>query len=546
MDFYDCGAYISSIKCDKNSKITFRKTEDAPDWKIFEYYSYDDLLNIYSYIKNNGRNDISLLSIDDAETYTQIITTARDLTISDSQGRTFGIQDGEICSNIDNSKLISSSYLAEEPTYTIILPTDTYTIVGSGDEEITTSFADDYMSAAVTAKSSTPITISGDLNEVTVGTAANDAYNITYTTYDTIFDEMTLSGRANGVVTSTRNGAEVTLMGADDVTATATVSETETTVNAENLSDYSSVTVLCKETDNTTTIQILDENEKLTETENLSERKQAEAPSYDLRSGEYTEGKTLTFTKDDDTIIYYTTDGSIPTAETGIIYSLPIEINKSMTVKAISTRYGYLDSEVVELSYTLPEVDAPESNVSEGAYDKVITVELSTGDYEDTIYYTLDGSSPLENGILYTVPIDISDDACLQAYTQRNGCISEISAYAYTVDPTYPFYFSNSLTNQDGNLITAENLATLSKVKLTLTKLHSGEHSGTFLIAFYNSDDKLIYANFKTETISEDMDEVEIDIDDSVSTACTIKAFAWENLSSMKPICDIWKENIVE
>lgn len=548
LDFYDCGAYITGpIECDKKSKITLgEKSDDAPDWKIFEYYSYNDLFNIYCYIKKNGKNAISLLSIDDIETYTQIITPARDLTISDSQGRTLDIQDGEICNNIDNSRLTSSSYLAEEDTYTIILPTDTYTIVGDGDEEITTSFADDYMSASVTAKASTPITISSDLKEITVGTAADEAYNIKYTTYDNIFDEMTLSGISSGALSSTLNCAEVTLIGAEAVTAAATVSGAETAVNAENLSDYAYVTVLCENTSSTSTIQLLTGERELSEAEGLPEREQAEAPVSSLQSGSYTEGQLLTFTKDNDTVIYYTTDGSTPTADTGIIYSLPIEINKSMTVKAISTKYGYLDSNVVELSYTLPVLNVPEADISEGKYDKVITVELSTDDYEDTIYYTLDGSSPFENGILYTVPINISEDAYLQAYALRDGCVSEVTAYEYTVNPTYPFYISNSLTNQDGEIITQENIADVTKLRLMLTKLKSGEHTGTFLIAFYDSENKLIYVNSKPATISDNMQEVEIDITGKVSSACTIKAFAWKDLSIIEPICEAWVENIAE
>jgi len=314
---------------------------------------------------------------------------------------------------------------------------------------------------------------------------------------------------------------------------------------SSNLADNNEITVKCEENDGGTTIQILSTDTELTEKTALPERLTVSEPVYDLESGNYAEGQVLNFTKDDETIIYYTTDGSIPSVDNGIIYSLPIEINKSMTVKAISTKYGYLDSEVIELNYILPEVDMPQADIGSGVYDNIITVELSTENYDDEIYYTLDGSNPLENGILYTVPINISEDTCLKAYTLRNGCISEISEYEYVVASKYPFYFSNSLTNQDGEIITPNNIADITKVKMTLSKLHTGEHTGVFLIGFYDVNNKLIYVNFKSATIGDEINEVEIDITDDVSSAYKMKVFAWKDLSNMQLMCEAMEERII-
>ena len=200
-------------------------------------------------------------------------------------------------------------------------------------------------------------------------------------------------------------------------------------------------------------------------------------------------------------------------------------------------------SQFVNGDILLIESSAGKTNLYMYNNEKVLN--LSTGNYEDSIYYTLDGSNPLENGILYTVPINISEDAYLQAYTLRNGCISEISEYEYMVAPTHPFYFSNSLTNQDGEIITPDNIADVTKVKMTLSKLHTGDHTGMFLIAFYGVDNRLMYVDYKTATISEDIDEVEIDITEDVSSAYKVKAFAWKDLSSMQPICEALEENII-
>ena len=542
-DIYDCSNYIKSLSYKGPLDYTFTITNDKYLWYIRSYCNYDSIINMCAKIYNNNSNGAaSLFSLRQESAYTYIFRPAETLTITNSSGQISAISDGEVSGDIADIKLIPSSYLAEEPTYTIILPTDTYTIVGSGDEVVTTSFADDYMSASVTARSSTPITISSDLGEISVDTVADDKYDITYTTWDNIFDEMTLSGTASDVVSATLNDADVTVTGVSTLTASASVSDSKVSVNLDNLADSNEITVRCEEDTEEASIQLLNADAELTKKTALPERLTVDMPAYDLESGTYTEGQVLNFTKDDDTIIYYTTDGSIPSADNGIIYSLPIDINKSMTVKAISTKYGYSDSDVLELNYILPEVDAPFADVASGEYDKVITVELSTGSYDDEIYYTLDGSNPLENGILYTVPLNISEDTYLQAYTLRDGCISEISEYEYTITPEYPFHISNSLTNQNGESITADNISDITKVRLTVSKLQEGEHTGIFFVEFYDAEENLLSTKSTEAIISEDTDVVEVDITDDVSTACTVKAFACEDLSGTQLMCEEYKE----
>ncbi len=547
---YDCSNFVSNFIYKNSNDWDFKYVEETDRakyaWRPAVVRTYEQVRELYNNLYSIVDNSTSLFSATRQEpTYTHIFSSEKNMIITNSLSQTSTITDGKVSGEIEDIRVIPSSYLSEESTYTIMLPTDTYTIVGSGDEAITTSFADDYMSASVTAKSSTPITISSDLKEISVDTAADEEYDITYTTYDNIFDEMTLSGTATGAVTSKLNDADISISGVNTLAASASVSDSVVSTNSDNLSNSDEIIVKCEEADSGATIQVLSADAELTDKTSLPERLTVATPTYDLESGTYTEGQVLTFTKDDDTIVYYTTDGSIPSADNGIIYSLPIDINKSMTIKAISTKYGYLNSEIVELNYTLPEVDMPQANIESGEYDEVITVELSTGNYDDTVYYTLDSSNPLENGILYTVPINISEDTYLQAYTLRNGCISEISEYEYTVAPVYPFYFSNSLTNQDGEIITPDNIADVTKVKMTLSKLHTGDHTGVFLIAFYGADNRLIYVNYKTATIGEDIDEVEIDITEDVSSAYKVKAFAWKDLSSIQPICEALEENII-
>lgn len=544
---YDCSGFVDSALYQEGStNFAFHYLKDDWVWDLDAITSYEYILEKYNYLHSLNDNATALFSLTNNSTYTYVICPAENMTITNSLGKVSTITDGEVSGDIQDIKLIPSSYLAEEPSYAIILPTDTYTIVGSGDEVIETSFADDYMSASITAKASTPITISSDLKEITVDSAEGEEYGIRYTVWDNIFDEMTLSGVATGTVTTKLTDADVSVSGIDTLTATASVSESMVTADAEGLAGSGEITVKCEEAENGATIQILSAETELTEKTALPERLTVEAPVYDLESGEYTEGQLLSFTKDDETIVYYTTDGSTPSADNGIIYSLPIEVNKSMQIKAVSTKFGYGDSDVVELNYTLPEVNVPTASVESGEYDDIITVSLSSGDYNDDIYYTLDGSNPLEGGMLYTVPVNISKDTKLQAYTLRNGCISEIGEYNYTIAPKNPFYFSNSLTNQDGEVLMLDNISELTKVNVTLSKLQEGEHTSEIMIAFYDENDHLIYATHKSATISDDMSHVEIDIEEDVSSAYKVKVFAWDGLSSMRAMCKAWEEIIAE
>jgi hypothetical protein len=109
---------------------------------------------------------------------------------------------------------------------------------------------------------------------------------------------------------------------------------------------------------------------------------------------------------------------------------------------------------------------------------------------------------------------------------------------------TYPFCFSNSLTNQNGEIITRYNIGDITKVKMTLSKQNKDDHTGIFFIAFYDANHRLIYANYKSSTITKDADEVEIDIIDDVSSACKIKAFAWKDLLTIEPLCKTIEEVI--
>ncbi len=60
-------------------------------------------------------------------------------------------------------------------------------------------------------------------------------------------------------------------------------------------------------------------------------------------------------TGDDDAVIRYTIDGSMPTITHGLTYSSPINVSKTMAVRAVAVRPGYLDSKVEAHTYIFLE-----------------------------------------------------------------------------------------------------------------------------------------------------------------------------------------------
>ena len=112
---------------------------------------------------------------------------------------------------------------------------------------------------------------------------------------------------------------------------------------------------------------------------------------------------------------------SFPEQTTDISYGRDPETNGQERFFAISTPGAENDG-----AY-LGEVDAPEFSHKRGFYDASFYLTLAADTKDAIIYYTLDGSQPYEftgrfpNGIIYTGPISISRNTCVQARAIRQG-----------------------------------------------------------------------------------------------------------------------------
>src|SRR6202140_3243314 len=81
---------------------------------------------------------------------------------------------------------------------------------------------------------------------------------------------------------------------------------------------------------------------------------QVATPTFSPAAGSYSSAQTVTIstTSPAPTTIHYTTDGTAPTANSPV-YSGPITVSSTETVKAYATKSGYFDSNVATAVYTI-------------------------------------------------------------------------------------------------------------------------------------------------------------------------------------------------
>lgn len=133
-------------------------------------------------------------------------------------------------------------------------------------------------------------------------------------------------------------------------------------------------------------------------------------------------GKITITSQPDDAAIYYTTDGTDPSASAGTSYSSPFVVNSPVTIRAIATKDGFNDSEITEVSF---EQVATPSIQKEGA----TSISITCGTADATIYYTTDGSTPSTSSAVYEEPLtgDISGKT-IKAIAVKNGMINSVVA----------------------------------------------------------------------------------------------------------------------
>ncbi|HEY9125494.1 MAG TPA: chitobiase/beta-hexosaminidase C-terminal domain-containing protein, partial [Acidobacteriaceae bacterium] len=133
----------------------------------------------------------------------------------------------------------------------------------------------------------------------------------------------------------------------------------------------------------------------------------AATPTFTPPAGSYSSAQSVTINESTrGAAIYYTTDGTTPTTASKV-FSAPISVTATQTIKAIAVAPGYPQSAVASAAYTITAPLAATPIATQ-------TVAISEATQGATVYYTTNGSTPTTSSTKYTGPIIFSTSAVLK------------------------------------------------------------------------------------------------------------------------------------
>jgi len=161
------------------------------------------------------------------------------------------------------------------------------------------------------------------------------------------------------------------------------------------------------------------------------------APVFQPAGGTYSTAQSVTIScATDGATIRYTTDGSTPTSGSNV-YSGPINVASTQTMKARAFKSGLADSPLAVSTYTIStasQVAAPVFTPGGGTYQTPQSVTITCSTAGAAIYYTTDGSTPTASSAAYTGPISVTGTKTIKAIATAPGMTnSNVTSAAYTI-----------------------------------------------------------------------------------------------------------------
>ena len=186
-------------------------------------------------------------------------------------------------------------------------------------------------------------------------------------------------------------------------------------------------------------------------------------PTFSVAEGIYNVVQSIVLTcSTPSSSIYYTTDGTEPTTSSSV-YTSPIAVNQTTTIKAFAIADGLTDSNIASATYIL-KCATPTITIPEGVFvsSKVLTMASVTEGA--AIYYTTDGSTtPTSISTAY----DSSNKPSIDATTTIKAVATK-SGWSDSDIATETFTKETVLEGIDAlNAATTSSTATVHYVKLT-------------------------------------------------------------------------------
>ncbi len=192
--------------------------------------------------------------------------------------------------------------------------------------------------------------------------------------------------------------------------------------------------------------------------------KPAAAPTFAPPGGTYSTAQDVTISSTTaGATIHYTLDGNDPNAGSPV-YSAPIALSATTTVKAIALAAGYTASPVSTATYTFPTKAAtPVFSLAAGTYTGTQTVAITSSTPGAQVHYTTDGSDPDATSTPYTAPLSISATTTVRAIAIAAGYLnSDISEAIYTIQGVLPEAATPTFSPGGGTYASAQNVTIAS------------------------------------------------------------------------------------
>ena len=242
---------------------------------------------------------------------------------------------------------------------------------------------------------------------------------------------------------------------------------TDGTEPTEKSAEYTGVPFKFEEWGTTTTIKVrafCDEcidSEVATFTYTLK-RETLPEPSASPESGIYENPQKVTLScSDPDVQIRYTVDGRQPST-TSTIYTGPLDISSSMTLKIMATK-GSAISDVVTYDYNIvnAKVSTPYTPIQSGTYADPLNIHLFTLTEGATIRYTLDGTDPTAESQLYRGwPIKIAESTTLKVRAFCDEMAdSDIATYEYVIGSEPAATYTVRFDSAGGSAVESQSIA---------------------------------------------------------------------------------------
>ncbi len=153
------------------------------------------------------------------------------------------------------------------------------------------------------------------------------------------------------------------------------------------------------------------------------------------------------------------------------------EDEDSFQVEISKNKKPYISYTVHFFSITEEEeiLTAPEASISSGEVVAKESTLILTSKEDATIYYTLDGTTPSTDSILYTEPISIEEDITVRAIAVKEGYTdSDIAEFIYSVVEDAPLRYNITFESNGGTIVPAQSILESEKIELPEVPVKEG------------------------------------------------------------------------